>query len=979
MSRKRLILCLGACMLVAVAWPAAAQVDKSGNKIEVNVGSTQWSGGGWNAAVKLHDPVTLHVEVTLTGADSNWKHAYVRVGDSDWGDELTPAPNFTGAGPHSADFVFDPLNKLLGGEKDRSGVCGEWPVEVRVCGYWNHDTHCDSSSGVLTVELEDKDRPSIACEAMTVELEEESVELLAMDFLSWYNDDCGVVGAEVKREGGTAGPSLTFDCRDVQASPIAVKVRARDAAGHWSEWCALNVTVVDVDPPEFVSCENPAPFEADAGKCSSIQTIHAPPSADNCAVDPLLTEHRFTMIAGHPGFTNPSDPYYNYSLWTGGDVVVFDFPVGDSKIEWRVFDTNKPVPNVSEVCEQTITVKDTQVPTITAGPQGDSITKNYDTSYDNERCELGDYDDPVCGLSIHIFPPKVNDNCPPPQSQVDCRSCNGYRLWVEVPRLAGTSKLCFPPTCYPIGVTELFWYAEDAAGNKSLAYKQTVTITSTLHPPTIENCQDHLVCASFGECEGYVDICPPHVWDCCPPWIDPDNHGQNALVVTHTAMYPDGTVGDAIVGMDASGTYPVGTTTILWDVVNPSKPNGSNSDSCVQTITVKDCEPPRLCCCDVCGNTPTVYTYDQEYEITAADLIAQMRGPLGFFPYQWHPSECHPGTNNCKGWISDNCDGADSLKLVIVTFDTATHKWTEVAGDHLYSVSEPHKTISFMAKDSAGNYSCPADVCTLQIDLDVGTGAPMGACCVADGPCQMLTHQVCYAKGGEYQGDGTNCTSYPCKRACCFSDGTCKTLTWADCYDQGGWFHFTETSCASNPCPQLGACCFTDGPCQVLLPMDCSYQGGHYQGPNTTCDPNPCPKGVCCFADGSCHLLTLYECEAEENGVFHGVGTTCDQNWCPKGACCFSDDRYCLIRIESACISEGGTYKGDGTTCTTGLCPRPTPPAPLDKASDVTTSTENTTVPTAVPFSFCGGHMAVASMLSLFCLIGVKLTWRRRR
>ena len=43
---------------------------------------------------------------------------------------------------------------------------------------------------------------------------------------------------------------------------------------------------------------------------------------------------------------------------------------------------------------------------------------------------------------------------------------------------------------------------------------------------------------------------------------------------------------------DASGTYPVGTTTIIWTVTDDS----GNTATCEQTVTVEDNELPTITC-----------------------------------------------------------------------------------------------------------------------------------------------------------------------------------------------------------------------------------------------------------------------------------------------------------------------------------------------------------------------------------------------
>ncbi len=142
---------------------------------------------------------------------------------------------------------------------------------------------------------------------------------------------------------------------------------------------------------------------------------------------------------------------------------------------------------------------------------------------------------------------------------------------------------------------------------------------------------------------------------------------------------------------------------------------------------------------------------------------------------------------------------------------------------------------------------------------------PTGACCYQNGTCVTTTNAACAASGGAYQGDGTSCLGDispangiddACETgpfgACCFADGSCNVLSSIDCSNQGGQYMGDGTICLGDlngnqiddACeipPPTGACCFTDGSCQVLTAINCGLQGGVYQGDGTIClgDSNP--------------------------------------------------------------------------------------------------------------------------------------------
>ncbi len=86
---------------------------------------------------------------------------------------------------------------------------------------------------------------------------------------------------------------------------------------------------------------------------------------------------------------------------------------------------------------------------------------------------------------------------------------------------------------------------------------------------------------------------------------------------------------------------------------------------------------------------------------------------------------------------------------------------------------------------------------------------------------------------------GNDCTPVG---ACCFADGSCDLITQDDCVSEGGAYNGNDSSCATANCPQPGACCFEDGTCEdSLLGAQCSSFGGAYQGDGSTCDETNCP------------------------------------------------------------------------------------------------------------------------------------------
>ncbi len=121
-------------------------------------------------------------------------------------------------------------------------------------------------------------------------------------------------------------------------------------------------------------------------------------------------------------------------------------------------------------------------------------------------------------------------------------------------------------------------------------------------------------------------------------------------------------------------------------------------------------------------------------------------------------------------------------------------------------------------------------------------GAPTtGACCVA-GVCSIETVSGC---SGTFGGLGTTCDPDPCAvGACCFADGSCQIATAASCTT--GDYQGDGSNCSPNDCPQpTGACCIGTL-CSTQTQADCTANGGTYVGNNAPCTPTVCSSNDFC-------------------------------------------------------------------------------------------------------------------------------------
>ncbi|MDP7070862.1 MAG: M12 family metallo-peptidase [Phycisphaerales bacterium] len=117
---------------------------------------------------------------------------------------------------------------------------------------------------------------------------------------------------------------------------------------------------------------------------------------------------------------------------------------------------------------------------------------------------------------------------------------------------------------------------------------------------------------------------------------------------------------------------------------------------------------------------------------------------------------------------------------------------------------------------------------------------PSGACCLGSN-CQILALSECQNLGGEYQGDGTDCSQVECTSgtgACCLSSGSCATVAESQCANVGGEYQGDNVPCNDELClpDPVGACCYGES-CNVTEEADCS---GSWLGAETDCIGTPC-------------------------------------------------------------------------------------------------------------------------------------------
>jgi hypothetical protein len=125
------------------------------------------------------------------------------------------------------------------------------------------------------------------------------------------------------------------------------------------------------------------------------------------------------------------------------------------------------------------------------------------------------------------------------------------------------------PGLFPLGLTTVTWTIEDGNGN-STTCSSTVEVLDA-EDPEITCSADQVQSTDPGVCEAAVVVVSPAFSDNCV----------------------GASISNNITGTDdASGTYPLGTTTITWTVSDAA----GNTAQCTQEIGVNDDEFPQITC-----------------------------------------------------------------------------------------------------------------------------------------------------------------------------------------------------------------------------------------------------------------------------------------------------------------------------------------------------------------------------------------------
>ncbi|MFN4763943.1 HYR domain-containing protein [Gillisia sp. Q332] len=539
------------------------------------------------------------------------------------------------------------------GTADASGT---YPLGITKIIWTVTDIHGNTNTCEQDITITDKEDPVINCSADQTQTADADACNASVSVNIPSATDNNLVASVINDYNGTADASGIYP---VGTTTITWTVTDNDGN---SSSCTQDIIVTDNQDPS-ITCAADQTQPADAGLCTAAVIVNAPATSDNCEVASIVNDFN--------GTANASGIY----------------PVGTTVVTWTVTDIH----DNTNTCVQNITVIDNQPPVITAGD-------NIDTTADNE----------LCSAALTIVPATAGDNC-------------------SVGNPTGTrddgEALTAP---YPTGITTITWTVTDINGNQALAVEQTVTVSDNEKPNI--SCPANVVAnTDTGECtaSGVVlgtptgtdncdtelsftndapDVFP--VGDTMVTWTATDDAGneqtcqqkvtvkdsekpsiicatnQNqstdtGLNTAYVSVTPPATndncgvasvVNDFNGTADASGTYPLGITKIIWTVTDIH----GNTNTCEQDITITDKEDPVINCsadqtqtadADACNASVSVNIPSATDNNLVASVINDYNGTAdasGIYPV---------GTTTITWTVTDNDGNSSSCTQDIIVTD----------------------------------------------------------------------------------------------------------------------------------------------------------------------------------------------------------------------------------------------------------------------------------------------------------------------
>ncbi len=342
-------------------------------------------------------------------------------------------------------------------------------------------------------------------------------------------DNCGIDSVSYVLTGATTGSGLTDASGNTFNLGITtITYTVTDSAGNTAS-CNSFVTVLDTEVPT-ITCPGNVNANNDPGTCTAVVNGLIPLNPnDNCGIDSIS----YTLTGGTIG-SGLND--------ASGNI----FNLGVTTVIYTIRDNTG---NFS-TCNFTVTVIDTEVPTITCP---------LDVSVNN--------DPGVCSAVVNgIAPVGFSDNC-----TVDTVT------YLLTGATVGSGFNDASGLIFNGGITTITYIVADVSGNLD-SCSFTITVND-IDRPSISCVPDVVVNNDPGTCSALVNgIAPVSVTD-------------NCTIDSVGFILMGATIGSGI-GNPSGEVFNYGITTVSYYVYDMS----GNVDSCSFTVTVNDTENPNITC-----------------------------------------------------------------------------------------------------------------------------------------------------------------------------------------------------------------------------------------------------------------------------------------------------------------------------------------------------------------------------------------------
>lgn len=640
-----------------------------------------------------------------------------------------------------------------------NGSGGTFNVGTTTETYTVTDGAGNTAACSFTITVLDAENPAITCPSnITVGNDASNCSAVVTYTAPVGTDNCPsptTVGS-----GGNIGSGGTFP-KGISTETYTVT----DGAGNTAT-CSFTVTVNDTEAPTITSCPSNISQSVDAGQCNAIVSWGPPSATDNCLLISFNSTHtpgtqfavgtttvtytatdnvfntstcQFTVTVVDdidPAITCPSnvtvsndggncDAAVTIAAATstdncsstitnsenGGGANASDtYSVGTTTVTYTATD---PAGNTA-TCSITVTVNDTEDPTITCPS---NITGTNDVN--------------VCTSVETYATPSGSDNCPGQTTTQTSGLASG--------------------AAFPVGTTTNTFKVTDAAGNTADC-SFTVTITDT-DPPSISGCPGPTISANVdaGTCHSAQTLAVPTVTDNCS--------GVSTLTNDFTGT------------SNASGNYPVGTTTVTYTATDPA---GATA-TCQFTVTVTDNENPAITCpsnittgtdggsCDAVVSYSVTHTDNCPSSTQALTSGTASGGTfsVGTTTNTWTATDASGNTSTCSFTVTVNDNENPSITCpsnktvpVSVSCDISLQDYTGAATT---SDNCPGETVS---QTPAPSTTLSGHGTTQTVTLVVSDGAANTASCTFVVTLDDQTAPTIFCPGNVSQGtDGGVCTA----------------------------------------------------------------------------------------------------------------------------------------------------------------------------------------------------------------------------